>query len=44
MLTRGTEAIPQVLSVKPLTSRAEAVIARLQDVADGLAGPVGTWV
>ena len=43
-LTRGTEAIPQVLSVKPLTSRAEAVIARLQDVPDGLAGPVGTWV
>ncbi|MFE0798488.1 GNAT family N-acetyltransferase, partial [Streptomyces mutabilis] len=43
-LTRGTEAIPQVLSVKPLTAKAEAVVARLQDVPDGHAGPVGTWV
>ncbi|MFF5336192.1 GNAT family N-acetyltransferase [Streptomyces sp. NPDC013181] len=43
-LTRGTEAVPQVLSVKPLTAGAEAVVARLRDVPEGLAGPVGTWV
>lgn len=43
-LSRGCQAVPGVLCVKPLSPTAEAVVARLQTVPASDAGAVGDWV